>query len=81
MSKAKELAARIPDETKRFVDYWASLVVLCGKYMEEKGITKEQVRETGALLPTNGWEFNLRTIAKLEVLFQEPLIKILECKD
>lgn len=80
---AERILAKIPEETKIFVDKYADLVVLINSVLREKGLTQKALADQLDKRPSeiNKWlsgehNFTLKSLAKLEAELGVTLIEI-----
>ncbi|MGB3779486.1 MAG: helix-turn-helix transcriptional regulator [Tunicatimonas sp.] len=82
-SVAKRMMAKIPKETKIFVDKYADIIIRVNQILEEKGMTQKELAERMGKKPSevNRWlkqehNLTLRSIAKLEAELNEPILYV-----
>lgn len=80
---AERILAKIPEETKIFVDKYADLVVLINSVLKEKGLTQKALADQLDKRPSeiHKWlsgehNFTLKSLAKLEAELGVTLIEI-----
>lgn len=80
---AKRMMAKMPEETKIFVDKYADIVVRVNQLLKEKGLTQKDLASKMGKKPPeiNKWlsgehNFTLRSIAKLEAELGETILQV-----
>lgn len=78
----------VPAETALFIDWYADLVLRIHQILEERGLTQKEWAEQLGKSPSEiskwlngGHNFTLRSLAKLSVELNEPLLKVAKHKD
>ena len=78
--RARKILAETPAETKRFVSKYADILVRIHELMKEKGLKQIDIAEKLKKQPSeiskwlNGHNLTLKTIAKLEVVFDAEIL-------
>ncbi len=80
---ADRMMAKMPEETKIFVDKYADIVVRVNQLLEEKGLSQKDLAEKMDKAPSeiSKWlngehNFTLRSIAKLEAELGETILYV-----
>ena len=78
---AKRMMAKMPEETKIFVDKYADILVRVNQLLKEKGLTQKDLADKMKKKPSeiSKWlngehNFTLRSIAKLEAELGETIL-------
>lgn len=84
---AERMLAKMPAETKIFIDKYADLVVLINSILKEKGLTQKDLADKMGKQPSeiHKWlhgdhNFTLRSIAKLEAELGQPLLMVVPAR-